>query len=65
MFKKLQTIIIRENKANPIVVKTETNIDGKVKAHIEWQPTKLYPKITLARQTHSSSGRMMIGCVSR
>lgn len=47
MFKKLQTIIIRENKANPIVVRTETNIDGKVKAHIEWQPTKLYPKITL------------------
>ena len=47
MFKKLQTIIIRENKANPIVVRTETNIDGKVKAHIEWKATKLYPKITL------------------
>ena len=47
MFMKLQSIIIRENKANPIVVKTETNIDGKVKAHIEWKATKLYPKITL------------------
>lgn len=47
MFTKLQSIIIRENKANPIVVKTETNIDGKVKAHIEWKATKLYPKITL------------------
>ena len=47
MFTKLQTIIIRENKANPIVVKTETNIDGKVKAHIQWRATKLYPKITL------------------
>ena len=47
MFMKLQSIIIRENKANPIVVRTETNIDGKVKAHIEWKATKLYPKITL------------------
>jgi len=47
MFMKLQSIIIRENKANPIVVKTETNIDGKVKAHIDWKATKLYPKITL------------------
>ena len=47
MFMKLQSIIIRENKANPIVVKTETNIDGKVKAHIEWKSTKLYPQITL------------------
>ena len=47
MFMKLQSIIIRENKANPIVVKTETNIDGKVKAHIEWKATKLYPKITM------------------
>ena len=47
MFMKLQSIIVRENKANPIVVKTETNIDGKVMAHIEWKATKLYPKITL------------------
>lgn len=47
MFMKLQSIIIRENKANPIVVKTEANIDGKVKAHIDWKATKLYPKITL------------------
>ena len=47
MFMKLQSIIIRENKANPIVVRTETNIDGKMKAHIEWKATKLYPKITL------------------
>jgi len=47
MFMKLQSIIIRENKANPIVVTTETNIDGKVKAHIDWKATKLYPKITL------------------
>ena len=47
MFMKLQSIIIRENKANPIVVKTETNIDGKVKAHIEWKATKLYPVIRL------------------
>ena len=47
MFMKLQSIIIRENKANPIVVRTKTNIDGKVKAHIDWKATKLYPKITL------------------
>lgn len=47
MFRKLQTIIIRENKANPIVVKTEIDIDGNVKAHIEWKATKLYPMITL------------------
>lgn len=47
MFMKLQSIIIRENKANPIVVKTETNIDGKVTAHIEWKATKLYPVIKL------------------
>lgn len=47
MFMKLQSIIIRENKANPMVVKTETNIDGKVKAHIEWKATKLYPMIRL------------------
>ena len=47
MFMKLQSIIIRENKANPIVVKTDINVDGKVKAHIEWKATKLYPQITL------------------
>lgn len=47
MFMKLQSIIIRENKANPIVVKTQIDIDGNVMAHIEWKATKLYPQITL------------------
>ena len=47
MFMKLQSIIMRENKANPIVVKTEIDIDGNVKAHIEWKATKLYPQIVL------------------
>lgn len=45
MFMKLQSIIIRENKANPMVVKTEIDIDGNVKAHVEWKPTTLYRRI--------------------
>jgi len=47
MFTKLQSIIVRETKANPIVLGTKIYGDGRVKAHIEWKATKLYPKITL------------------
>jgi hypothetical protein len=47
MFTKLQTIIFRENRANPIEVKTEIDIDGNVTARIKWNATKLYPTITL------------------
>jgi hypothetical protein len=47
MFTKLQSIILRENRANPIEVKTEIDIDGNVIADIKWKATKLYPMITL------------------
>jgi len=47
MFNKLQSVIFAENKANPIVVTTEVDIDGNVKAHVEWTAGKLYPKLTL------------------
>lgn len=47
MFTKLQSIIFRENRANPIEVKTEIDIDGNVIADIKWKATKLYPMITL------------------
>lgn len=47
MFTKLQTIIFRENRANPIEVKTEIDIDGNVTARVKWNATKLYPTIQL------------------
>ena len=47
MFTKLQAIIIKENKANPIVAATDVDIDGNVKAKIKWTAGKLYPKITI------------------
>lgn len=47
MFTKLQAIIISENKANPIVARTEVDIDGNVKGTLKWKAGKLYPKITL------------------
>jgi hypothetical protein len=47
MFTKLQTIIFRENRANPIEVRTEIDIDGNVIARVKWNATKLYPTIKL------------------
>lgn len=47
MFTKLQTIILRENKANPIEVSTNVDIDGNVTAHVKWSAGKLYPKLTM------------------
>ena len=47
MFTKLQSIIIKENKANPIVAHTTVDIDGNVTAEVKWSAGKLYPKITL------------------
>ena len=47
MFTKLQTIILQENRANPIEVKTEIDIDGNVTAYMKWKATKLYPTIKL------------------
>ena len=47
MFTKLQTIILKENKANPIEVRTEMDVDGNVIANIKWKADKLYPRLTL------------------
>ena len=47
MFTKLQAIIIKENNANPIVAKTNVDIDGNVTGTIKWTAGKLYPKITI------------------
>lgn len=47
MFTKLQAIIERENKANPIEVKTEIDIDGNITANINWKAGKLYKQIKI------------------
>ena len=47
MFTKLQTIIIKENRANPIEVQTEIDVDGNAIAKIMWTAGKLYPRLTL------------------
>ena len=46
MFMKLQSIIFRENKTNPMVVKTSVDVDGNVVADVNWSAGKLYPKLT-------------------
>ena len=47
MFTKLQAIIERENKANPIEVNTKIDIDGNVTANINWKAGKLYKQIEI------------------
>jgi hypothetical protein len=47
MFTKLQTIILKENRANPIEVQTEIDVDGNAIAKIKWTAGKLYPRLTL------------------
>jgi|GEM_PF-1266996 len=46
MFMKLQAIIMRENKTNPMRVETSVDVDGNVVADVEWKAGKLYPKLT-------------------
>ena len=46
MFMKLQAIVLRENKTNPMHVETNVDVDGNVSAHVKWTPGKLYPKLT-------------------
>ncbi|MBR1808953.1 MAG: VWA domain-containing protein [Paludibacteraceae bacterium] len=46
MFMKLQAIVIKENKTNPMHVETDVDIDGNVTAQVRWSPGKLYPKLT-------------------
>ncbi len=47
MVTKLKAVIDDANKLNPIELKTTTNIDGKVKAEVNWTPSKLYPTMQI------------------
>lgn len=62
MFTKLQSIIIKENKANPIVARTDIDIDGNVTAEVHWTATKLYPKITLDSTYVENGSKFKLKC---
>ncbi len=47
MVTKLKAVIDNANRLNPIELKTTTNIDGNVKAEINWTPSKLYPTMKI------------------
>ena len=47
MVTKLKAIIEDENRMDPIKLTTETDIDGNVKAVVDWTPNKLYPTMQI------------------
>ena len=47
MVTKLKAVIDEANRVNPITLQTQTSIDGKVKAVVDWTPSKLYPTMQI------------------
>ena len=53
MVTKLRAIVHDANKAAPVNMEIEKDIDGNVVAKINWTPSKLYPKIKIDNTTCS------------
>lgn len=53
---KLRAIVTEENKAGEISMLTETNIDGKTTAEINWTPSRLYSIMKIDSTKLSAEG---------